>query len=357
MAHGTCSIPGCGKTGVLTRTWCVNHYARYRRWGDPLGSKPAPRESCDVPGCTRKGKWSSGLCSTHAYRMRVHGDVLADVPVKEQIGVAECTVPGCGRRGYLRRGWCSVHYQRWEDHGDALYEPPKPTEACAVEECGKPHAARGWCGTHYVRWLRTGSVELALRPEVPPCAVEGCGSLRDKREWCIKHYARWKKYGDPLITQRERNSTPPETCTLDGCEQPHRAKGRCYRHYGQLKYLSNYEAITARHARHYRDNPEMYAVKSIVRRRQLAAVPLDKVDRLLSAEYRKAIRNDPCAYCGAPGVETDHFFPVNLGGTEHWWNLVRACRWCNRSKGAHCGTRFALKRGAVDESGIAAAVA
>jgi hypothetical protein len=34
MAQGTCSIEGCEKTGVLTRTWCVNHYARYRRWGD-----------------------------------------------------------------------------------------------------------------------------------------------------------------------------------------------------------------------------------------------------------------------------------------------------------------------------------
>lgn len=33
-----CAIPGCGKRGRITRGWCVNHYARWLRFGDPLGT-------------------------------------------------------------------------------------------------------------------------------------------------------------------------------------------------------------------------------------------------------------------------------------------------------------------------------
>ena len=46
-----------------------------------------------------------------------------------------------------------------------------------------------------------------------------------------------------------------------------------------------------------------------------------------------------------PGEEDDHYFPVAKGGTDHWFNLVRSCLLCNRSKAAHCGTWFRLRMG------------
>jgi 5-methylcytosine-specific restriction endonuclease McrA len=59
---------------------------------------------------------------------------------------------------------------------------------------------------------------------------------------------------------------------------------------------------------------------------------MDAVDRVLSVEYRKAIANDPCTYCGRPGEQDDHRLPLARGGTDHWWNLHRACTNCNQRK-------------------------
>lgn len=71
----------------------------------------------------------------------------------------------------------------------------------------------------------------------------------------------------------------------------------------------------------------------MARYRQRRRVTMDRVDRLLSASYRLAIADDPCTYCGGPGEQDDHVFPLALGGTDHWWNLTRACARCNQSKG------------------------
>nr|WP_237532546.1 HNH endonuclease signature motif containing protein [Streptomyces sp. SID8352] len=69
---------------------------------------------------------------------------------------------------------------------------------------------------------------------------------------------------------------------------------------------------------------------------------MDALDKALSADYRRAIASDSCSYCGAPSSQVDHYFPVSKGGTDHWWNLTRACEPCNKSKAAHCGTWFLL---------------
>ena len=78
-----------------------------------------------------------------------------------------------------------------------------------------------------------------------------------------------------------------------------------------------------------RANPENVRARAS-RRRVKLKVNMDKLDRALSADYRKAIANDPCFYCGGPGEEDDHYVSLANGGTDHWWNLVRACFKCNR---------------------------
>jgi 5-methylcytosine-specific restriction endonuclease McrA len=86
---------------------------------------------------------------------------------------------------------------------------------------------------------------------------------------------------------------------------------------------------------HYESNKEAYLGKC-ARRRQLKSVDMDSVDHTLSTEYRKAITGDPCHYCGesCEVMHVDHYEALANGGTDHWWNLVRACADCNLSKGS-----------------------
>lgn len=68
-------------------------------------------------------------------------------------------------------------------------------------------------------------------------------------------------------------------------------------------------------------------------------------DRELSVAYRKAIANDPCAYCRGNGEHDDHVHPLSQGGTDHWWNLVRACSRCNLEKANRTVEQWLAARG------------
>lgn len=100
-------------------------------------------------------------------------------------------------------------------------------------------------------------------------------------------------------------------------------------------------------ARRYRQaHPESDSSALHRRRMRLEAGQLDELDRLLSKLYRTAIRNDPCFYCGSPDTQcVDHYFAIAKGGSDRWFNLVRACRSCNLSKRTMCGTAFLLLTG------------
>ncbi|WP_035911104.1 HNH endonuclease [Frankia sp. CeD] len=82
------------------------------------------------------------------------------------------------------------------------------------------------------------------------------------------------------------------------------------------------------------------------RRKVRLRIAMTAEDRQASVGYRIATMNDPCFYCGSiDETHIDHFIPLARGGTEHWWNLVRACPPCNMAKHARCGTYFALMKG------------
>lgn len=82
-----------------------------------------------------------------------------------------------------------------------------------------------------------------------------------------------------------------------------------------------------------RKTPESHRAAR-ARRRQREAVDMTSQDRRESTEWRELIANDPCAYCGGPGEHDDHVVPLARGGTDHWWNIARACSACNLSKGS-----------------------
>jgi 5-methylcytosine-specific restriction endonuclease McrA len=114
-------------------------------------------------------------------------------------------------------------------------------------------------------------------------------------------------------------------------------------------YRKNREHIRAQRKRQY---DEAYPVDPAPwraardRRRVRVKMSMTVTDRRLSLAYRRAIAGDPCRFCGDPGATAiDHYYPLAKGGTDVWFNLTSACRACNASKHAKCGTRFALLRG------------
>lgn len=126
MDEGTCTVEDCGapKHG---RVYCVNHYRRWKKYGDPLGVAP----------------------------------VLPKPPVPM------CSIEGCDRPAFNVRGWCQRHYGRWRKHGDPLAgrlsADAKP-EACTVEGCEEPTRSKGLCMSHYYRERRHGDATAGRTP-------------------------------------------------------------------------------------------------------------------------------------------------------------------------------------------------
>jgi 5-methylcytosine-specific restriction endonuclease McrA len=94
-------------------------------------------------------------------------------------------------------------------------------------------------------------------------------------------------------------------------------------------------------------------------RRGRASEGMTEQDKAEAVEWRKVIKDDPCYYCGATDAaayEDDHYVSIANGGSDHWWNLVRACQPCNRAKRTKNGDEFLLlfaEVSTVDTSSLA----
>lgn len=65
------------------------------------------------------------------------------------------------------------------------------------------------------------------------CSVEGCSNPHKARGYCLMHYQRFMKHGDPLavlIKLPPRAPRPQRLCTVAGCVRRHDANGYCNMH-------------------------------------------------------------------------------------------------------------------------------
>lgn len=151
MAKRTCSVDGCD-TPAKTRGWCVKHYERWRRHGDPTDGGPLRTQAkdcvCSVKTCDEPAH-ARGWCSIHYSRWHCQGDPLW-MPTLQPAKGRICSIPDCGRAVY-GRGWCPAHYQKWRLRGDPLWQRTRPT-TCSIETCDNPTIARTWCSYHYTKW-------------------------------------------------------------------------------------------------------------------------------------------------------------------------------------------------------------
>lgn len=186
----------------------------------------------------------------------------------------------------------------------------------------------------------------------PPCQVERTRKLKAEAYRRRRDGANQRFCVDCGVELPPYRGRPSERCmpcqaAFRKAEDQKRNKERTEsgeRRVYDVRYRKgNNETIRANNRKYKAAHPET-DLAAIHRRRQRRDHGMDDVDRLLSNAYRIAIRYDPCFYCGAAETqEDDHFFPLSKGGTDHWWNLVRTCKPCNRTKRDTCGTAFMLR--------------
>lgn len=63
------------------------------------------------------------------------------------------------------------------------------------------------------------------------CSIEGCEKRHVARGWCGMHYQRWKVYGDPSV--RVRPIFIPGVCDVADCERPRYRREWCRRHFSR----------------------------------------------------------------------------------------------------------------------------
>lgn len=183
------------------------------------------------------------------------------------------------------------------------------------------------------------------------CTLPDCSKPHYSKGYCKPHYNRNRKYGDPYagraLYERGESNTG-KTCSEEGCTNPAHRKQLCQTHYMRLPeqrarkaawYLANREECLARALEWQKNHPESRAATH-AQRKHNALAGMDEFDKELSRDYREAIKNDPCFYCGKPGEQYDHYVSLINGGTDHWWNLVRACSACNWTKNRRNGDEF-----------------
>jgi HNH endonuclease len=193
MTESTCTVETCDapKHG---RVYCVKHYRRWKKYGDPLGSAPVveapPPDTCSIEGC--------------------------DKPVRIK-----------------SRGWCSPHYSRWRDHGDPLGGGPdrplvpQSTRPCTVDGCSESAKTKGLCGRHYYREYTHGDPVLGRTPEGAALAHFEANLDTDTDECMIWPFQRMKSghgririEGQSMLLMTlvcERTYGPPPSAAHTAC--------------------------------------------------------------------------------------------------------------------------------------------
>jgi hypothetical protein len=76
------------------------------------------------------------------------------------------------------------------------------------------------------------------------CSVEGCERPHLARGWCSLHYQRWQSTGDVQVPVRRM-------CSVEGCDRPYKARGWCRTHYA--RWLAGTDVL--RPIRYLHDDP------------------------------------------------------------------------------------------------------
>jgi len=242
-----CTIANCNSK-QHSNGYCKLHYSRWKRHGDPnivlkvrakqkdpLAPEAGKSRKCSINECNNI-HYAKDYCIKHYARWRKNGDPLIKSTKKKESIL--CSIAGCFNI-HNAKGYCQKHYVRWKRHGDpntVLCLPHGLTKGilkCKVEGCDYPHLAKGYCTTHYQRWkttgdpLKTKSGIFGKKEHRPKCKIVGCMNISSGRAMCAYHYDKWYRYGDPLKTGKIKK----KICKFDTCERHAKYNDYCKQHY------------------------------------------------------------------------------------------------------------------------------
>lgn len=107
------------------------------------------------------------------------------------------------------------------------------------------------------------------------------------------------------------------------------------------------ECCRAANRAYCKRNPESNRINARFqsRKRRSATRALTKQEKKEAVAKIRAIKNDPCYYCGgfSEQMHDDHYYPFSKGGSNKAINFVKACSPCNQTKYNRCGTWMLLK--------------
>lgn len=83
------------------------------------------------------------------------------------------------------------------------------------------------------------------------CSIDGCDRAHCARGFCKMHWSRWRTHGDPLRVDPKPQNLPRHFgCSSEGCEGKHFARGFCHIHYQRDYHARNSDVLKAQQAEH-----------------------------------------------------------------------------------------------------------
>jgi hypothetical protein len=107
-------VAECGKKH-LSQGFCSACYQRKRVTGELATLPPKNDGQCSIEGCFKEAR-TKGYCVAHYTKLIRFGDPLAYAPKRTG---QPCKTDGCDGLS-VARGWCRKCYSAWQAHGDPL---------------------------------------------------------------------------------------------------------------------------------------------------------------------------------------------------------------------------------------------
>lgn len=162
-----CSVSGCGKR-ACARGFCMAHYRRWQRYGDPLkgggpGSRKFAQTICSVSDCTEPAH-SRGWCRAHYLKWWRYSDPQASVKPNQNKAmpwlIANCDYqgPDClewpfnrnKNTGHGKVKFRGKHMSASRAMCILAHGEPPTSKHQAAHDCGKAH--EGCVNPQHLRW-------------------------------------------------------------------------------------------------------------------------------------------------------------------------------------------------------------